>query len=180
MAETSYPMLKARGSGQEELSHARGQGSGWEELPQPHAQGQGWQPKGATPRLRSGAGAKTSYPRPEAKGRGREELRHARGQGLWPRQATPCLRPGAEAERSYHTPEGEAVAGRSYPNPTPPVAGRSYPNPTSKARAGGREELPHAQGQGLWRRQATPSSRPGVVAERSYHTPEVRAAAGRS
>ena len=82
--------------------------------------------------------------------RGGEELPHVRGQGQWPRV------PGCDgvrtAERSYPSPRSGAEAGRSYP--TPPhlrlgaVARRSYPTP--EARGGGREDQPHARGQGQW------------------------------
>ena len=68
MAERSYPLPKVRGSGQEELLHARGQGSGWEE--QPHVQGV--------------AGARVQE--------GREELLLVQGQEGWPWGDTPRLR----------------------------------------------------------------------------------------
>ena len=39
------------------------------------------EPKGGTPHLRSGAAAGRSYPMPDARGSGHEELPHAQGQG---------------------------------------------------------------------------------------------------
>ena len=65
----------------------------------------------------------------------------------WQKGATPQPRSGAAAERSY---------------------------PTAKVRGGGREELPHSQGQGRRPRGATPRPRSGVAAERSYPTAKVR------
>ena len=127
--------------------------------------------RGATPRPRSGAVAERSYPTSEVRGGGLEELPHARGQGRRPGGAMPRPRSGA-------------------------VAGRSYPMP--EARGSGLEELPHARGQGRWLGGATPGPRsgaaaesarlrrrrssqeelprprPGVVAGRSYTTPEAR------
>ena len=85
MAERSYPSLKVRGGGREELHHAGGQG---------------WRPGGATPRRRSGVAAGRSYPTPEVRGGGQEELNYARGQGR---------RPGGAPPR----PRSEAAAGRS-------------------------------------------------------------------
>ena len=63
LAERSYPTSEVRGSGQEDLPHVQGQGSGRDELP--HVQGQWQWPRGATPRLRSGAAAEGSYPTSE-------------------------------------------------------------------------------------------------------------------
>ena len=57
-------MPEARGCGQEE---------------QPHVRGQGQQPRGATLRPRSGTVAGRSYPTPEATGSGREEQSHIQG-----------------------------------------------------------------------------------------------------
>ena len=68
-AERSYPASKVSGRW-EETTRVRGQGGGQEELPR--VQGQ-WQPGGDTPRPRSGAAAKRSYPALEVSG-GREEL----------------------------------------------------------------------------------------------------------
>ena len=65
----------------------------------------------------------------------------------WPRRATLRPRSGAAAERSYPTPE---------------------------ARGGGREEQPHARGQGRRPRGATPRLRSGMAAGRSYPMPEAR------
>ena len=92
-AERSYPASKVRGGGQEALPHAptpEARGHGREE--QPHARGQGQQPRGATPRLRSGVTAGRSYPTTEARGGGWEEQPHAKGQGRQPGGPTPCPR----------------------------------------------------------------------------------------
>ena len=75
------------------------------------------QPRGATPRLRSGAAAGRSYPTSEVRGSGWQELPHVRGQGWQPRGATPCPRLGVVAERSYATSEARGVARRIYPMP---------------------------------------------------------------
>ena len=75
------------------------------------------EPRGVTPRPRSGASAERSYPASEVRGRGRE-CQAATAQER-PRGATPRPRPGAAAGRS---------------------------NPTPEARSGGREDQPHVQG----------------------------------
>ena len=70
-------------------------------------------------------------------------------------------RDGAQARQRGDTPSmSGAVAGRSYP--------------TSEVRGGGREELPHAGGQGQQLRGATPRPRSGVAAERSNPMSKVR------
>ena len=114
-AERTYPMPEVRGSGWEELPHARGQGrrptrpgcngtglakrsyptskvrgGGWEELP--HAWGQGWRPR--VPGCNGAGAAKRSYPTSKVRGGGRDELPDVRGQGQQPRRATPCPRIG--------------------------------------------------------------------------------------
>ena len=110
------------------------------------------QPRGATPRPRSGAEAgRTPCPR----GSGQEELTHVQGQGQWPR-ARDCDGAGM-AERSYPTSEVRGSSREELPRiqcqgrwPRVPgcdstgAAKRSYP--TSEARGGGREEQPHVQG----------------------------------
>ena len=55
-AERSYPTSEVRGRSREDS------------MPE------GQQPRGATPRLRSGAAAERSYPTSEVRGSGREEL----------------------------------------------------------------------------------------------------------
>ena len=67
-------MSEVRGTGQDKL---------------PHARGQGCEPRGATPRSRSGAVAKRCYPMPKVRGGSREEIPHTRGQGWWLRGVTP-------------------------------------------------------------------------------------------
>ena len=56
------------------------------------------QPRGATPRPRSGAAAGKSYPTSKVRGGSREELPHVRGQGRRPRGATTCPRSRAAAK----------------------------------------------------------------------------------
>ena len=105
------------------------------------------QPRGATPRLRSGAAAERSYPAPEVRGSGWEELPHAWGQGQRLRGATPRLRSGAAAERSY---------------------------PTSEERSSGWEELPHIWGKKQRLRGATPHLRKEVAAALCWSSREER------
>ena len=114
VTKKSYPTSKVRGSGRECQAVTAQE-----------------QPRGATPRLRSGAAAGRSYPTSEVRGSGWQELPHVRGQGRQPRGATPCPRLGVVAERSYATSEARGVAGRIYPMPEA-AARRS--NPTSKER----------------------------------------------
>ena len=125
------------------------------------------QPRGATPRPRSGEEAgRTPCPR----GSCQEELPHVRGQG---RRAGGC--PASEAREQWPRVPG---------CDSPGGAERSYP--TSKVRGGGRKELSPAQGQGQgpggatpWPRSsgctgaggprgAIPCSRSGGVAVRRY------------
>ena len=68
-------MSEVRGSGQEELPHIRGRGSS-QECQAATAQEQ---PRGATPRPRSGAVAGRSYPPPEARAGSCEEQTHVQG-----------------------------------------------------------------------------------------------------
>ena len=69
-------MSEVRGGGRDELPHIRGQAQ--------------W-PRWATPRPRSGAAAKRSYPTSEVRGGGQDKLLHARVKAV--------------AERSYHMAE---------------------------------------------------------------------------
>ena len=102
---------------------------------------EGQRPRGVTPRPRSGAAAESarlqqhrttekSYPVSEARGSGLECQAETAQEQL--RGAHPHPRPGVAAGRSYHPPE---------------------------ARGSGREELPHARGQGWQPREATPLPR---------------------
>ena len=111
------------------------------------------QPRGATPRLRSGAEARRT---PCPKGGGQEELPHVRGQGQWLR--VPDCDGAGTAERSYPASEVRRGGGEEIPSvqhqgrnerryPASKVRGgdeRSYP--ASEARGGGREDRPHIQG----------------------------------
>ena len=67
-------------------------------------------PRGATPRPRSGAAAKSA--RLQQYKSSREELPHNRGQGQRPGEATPRLRPGVAAGRSYPTHKEWWLCGR--------------------------------------------------------------------
>ena len=92
------------------------------------------QPRGATPRLRSGAEARRT---PCPKGGSQEELPHVRGQGQWPR-VPDCV--GAEtAERSY--PASDVSGGGL--EEIPSIRGQGQ-------RLGGATPRPHARGQRWW------------------------------
>ena len=112
------------------------------------------QQRGATPLPRSGMATKS--PRLRQRRSGRDKLPHIRGQGS-----------GEATWRSYHTPE---VRGHGA------AAQRSYPTP--EARGGGREEQPTSKEQWLHGRRgprgATPCSRSGETAVRSFPSSKVR------
>ena len=78
---------------------------------EPHRLQRTAQPRGATPRPKSGAAAERSYPTPEVRGGDQEELPHARAQGRWPRGATPHPRSGSAAERSNPTSKEQWLHG---------------------------------------------------------------------
>ena len=93
-------------------------GRSWED-PMP----EGWQPRGVTPRPRSGAAAKSArlrwcrngreeLPKSEVRGGSREELPRIGGQGQWPRGATPCPRPGVAAGRTNPMSKEPSLHGR--------------------------------------------------------------------
>ena len=97
--------------------------------------------------------AERSYPMSEVgaearrtpcpRGGGQEALPHVRGQGQWPR---------VQAVTVQEQPRGAT------PRPRPgEVARRTYPMPEARGR--GREEQPHAGGQGRW--WGGPTPRPG-------------------
>ena len=100
----------------------------------------GLEPRGATPRPRSGAEAGRT---PCPKGGGQEELPYVRGQGQRPR--VPGCDGTETAERSYPASEFRGGDERSYPE--------------SEVRGGGREELPHAP---------TPEARGGGWEDQPY------------
>ena len=142
------------------------------------------QPRGATPCPRSGAEAGRT---PCPKSSGQEELPHIRGQGQLPR--VPDCDGAGTAERSYPASKVGGRGGGRERYPASEVRGgdeRSYPRPPSlEARGSGREELPHARGQGQWPRvpdcdsvgmdeRSYPASEVGVVAEGRYPASEVR------
>ena len=121
-AERSYPMSEVRGRSRED--------------PMP----EGRQPRGVTPRPRSGAAAevpdcdsttaKRSYPVSEVRG--------------WLRGDTPHPRSGGAAERRY--PASKVRSGNEGSYPESEVRGgdeRSYP--ASEVRGGDREEIPTPQ-----------------------------------
>ena len=126
-------------------------------------------PRGATPRLRSGAesgrtpcpkgGGQEELPQSEVRGRGRE-YQTATTQER-PRGATPRLRSGLAAERRYPASEVRGGDERSYPASEVRGNGRKEISHASKPEAmgGGREEQPHDRGQGRW--PGGPSPRPG-------------------
>ena len=86
------------------------------------------QPRGATPRSRSGAEVGRT---PCPKGGGQEELPHIRGQGQWPR--LPDCDGAGTAERSYPTSEVRGGGREEIPHTL-----------KSEARGGGQEEQSHA------------------------------------
>ena len=114
-------------------------GGGQEELP--HVQGQGRQPR--VPGCDGAGTAERSYPASEVRGRSQEC--QATTVQEWPRGATPHPRPEAVPERSHPTSEVRGGGERSHLAP--------------KARGSGREEQPHARGQGQWPGGATPRPR---------------------
>ena len=141
------------------------------------------QPRGATPRLRSGAEAgRTPCPR----GSDQEELHHVQGQGQQPR--VPGCDCSGTAERSYPTSEVRGGGREELPHvrgqeqkPGGPhaqraAAKRSYP--TSEVRGCGREcQAATAQ---EWLRGATLRLRPGTPMGRATPHPRTGATARRS
>ena len=122
------------------------------------------QPRGATPRLRSGAEAGRT---PCPKGGGQEELPDIRGQGKRPR-APDCDSTGT-AERSYPTSEAGGGGREKIPSvrgqgrwlggPTPGprsrgCAGAGGPRGAIPHWKGGGEEIPLVQGKEQWLRFA--------------------------
>ena len=114
------------------------------------------QPRGATPRARSGAEAGRT---PCPKGGSQEELPHVRGQGQWLRV------PGYD---------GAGMAESSYPSPGSGTEARRTPGP----KGGSQEELPHIRDQG--QRPRVPGCNGSGTAEKSYPSLRSGAAAGRS
>ena len=120
---------------------------------------EGRQPRGVTPRPKSGVVAESARlrrrrnggeepPKSEVRGSSREELPRVQGQGRRPRGATPRPRSGRVATRGVTPcPRSGAVAGRSYPTPLSqrPRAAAGRSNLTTEARDGGREDQPHVQ-----------------------------------
>ena len=129
---------------------------------------EGQQPRGVTPRPRSGAAAENSrlqrrmngleeLPRVGVQGRQREELPRIRGQG-WRREELPVSEVRGCDERSYPASEVRGGYQKSYP--------------MSKVRGHSQEEIPY-----------TPSPRRGAMGGRSYPmplSPRPRAAAMKS
>ena len=127
-----HPASEVSGSW-EETPCVPGQCVDQEELPCIRGQGQ-W--GGNTPRPRSGAAARRSYPSSEVRG-GQEELPCIRGQGR-PVGDTPCPRPGAVTLRSHPEPKAR---GSSWEEP-----------PMLEARVGDQEEHPEGKSLGRHRR----------------------------
>ena len=69
----------------------------------------------APPDLESGI-TDMSYPMPDVRGIGEDELPHAQGQGRQPRRATPLPRSGAAAWRSYPRTEARDGSGEEQPH----------------------------------------------------------------
>ena len=118
------------------------------------------QPRGATPRPRSGAEAGRT---PYQKGDGQEELPRIRGQGRWPGGATP--RPHAP------TPEAKGGGREEQPNFQGAVATRAQEGLEElshvEGQEGGSEEIPFIQGKEQWLHFA------GAAVKR-YPMPKVR------
>ena len=117
-AERSYPKSEVRGRSPED--------------PMP----KGRQPRGVTPRPRSGAAAESARLRQHRNGG--EELPNVRGQGQRPREDTQRPRSGSARGGNPHLRSG-AVARRSYPTRLSPrpgaAAGRSNPTLCGHRRA---------------------------------------------
>ena len=122
--------LRRHRNSREELPRVRGQGG----RPRGDTQSprSGAVMRGVTPRLRSGAEARRSYPTPLSP-----------RPGAAARRSNPCSRPGAATRGVTPHPRSGAAAGRSYPTTLRPrpgaVAGRSNPGQGQGLR---REELP--------------------------------------
>ena len=133
---------------------------------------EGRQPRGVTPRPRSGAAAESA--RLRRRRNGREKVPHVRGQGGRPKGDTQRLRSGLRGEEIPHALKPEARGGRREALPHPPYArglgGGREELPKSEVRGGSQEELPHAGGQGRWQGGATPHPRPGAAARRTNPT----------
>ena len=99
---------------------------------------EGRRPRGVTPRLRSGAAAKSA--RLQWRRNSGEELPHVRGQGQWPR-VPGCNGTGA-AKRSYPTSEARGSGREEQPHVQGAVAAQAPE---------GLEELSHVEGQEGWR-----------------------------
>ena len=97
-AERSYPTSEVRGRSRED--------------PMP----EGWQPRGITPRLRSGAADKSA--RLRRRRTDREETPRVRGQGWRPGGDTPHPRSGA-ARRSHLAPEARGAGREEQPEGQP-------------------------------------------------------------
>ena len=120
VAERSHPTSEVRGRSRED--------------PRP----KGWQPRGVTPRPRSGRAANRRYP--VSKVRGGDERRY------------PVSEVRGGDERSYTMSEVRGGDERSYPESKVRGSGREELPHASKpeAKGGGGEEQPHDQGQGWW------------------------------
>ena len=91
---------------------------------------EGQQPRGVTPRPRSGAAAKSA--RLRRRRNGREELPHVRGQGQQPRGVTLCLRSGAALGEATPRPRSGGCMGAGGPRGGIILRSRSVPLPSSK------------------------------------------------
>ena len=128
-AEANYRTPEVRGTGQEELPHARAQGR--------------W-PRRATPHPRSGEAG-----RPTARPRSGEVAE--RGNPTTKEQWLPRPR---RAQRSYSTFKVRRGSVKTYPSSKVRGGGMNYPMPD--IRGSGLDKIPHARGQGQRQGGATP------------------------
>ena len=126
-------------------------------------------PRGATPRPRSGAAAKRSYPASDIRGGSPEELRRVQGQGQWPRV------PGCDSSRSspekLPLPQARGSGWEKQPHIQGAVAAWAQEGLeelfTFKVRRGGGEQTPLVQGKEQWLRFAGAALIPHVQGKRN-------------
>ena len=110
-----------------------------------------------------------NYLVPEVRGDGLEELPHVWGQGRPDELPHARGRGGGLEELPHNWGQGGGL------EELPHVRGQGRQDELPHVRdQGRRDELPHARGQGWRLRRTTACPRSGALAERSYHTPEVR------
>ena len=116
---------------------------------------EGRQPRGVTPRPRSGAAAEST--RLQRRRNGREELPRVRSQGGQPRGDTQCPRSGAAARGVTSRPRSGRWPGGDTPPPKTRGQGQWPGGPTTHVQGAvavqaqeGLEELSHVEGQEGW------------------------------